>query len=138
MRCAKGAAHGGRAFCAEATPRPAARVMLATTEQIPGRTIKEYRGMAIGSTVRTKDMTKDLTSAVRAMFGGELPHYTQLMADTREEAINRLQEHATSLGANAVVSLRLTTSNIAASASEVMAYGTAVVVSEPSPSARQR
>merc|ERR1712151_1185411 len=111
---------------------PAAMVMLATMEQIPGRTIKEYKGMAIGSTVRTKDMTKDITSAVRAVFGGELPHYTQLMADTREEAISRLHEHAASLGANAVVSLRLTTSNIAASASEVMAYGTAVVVSGPS------
>merc|ERR1711972_1203760 len=99
-----------------------ARVMLATTEGIPGRTIKEYKGMAIGSTVRTKDMTKDITSAIRAVFGGELPHYTQLMADTREEAIGRLQEHAASLGANGVISIRLTTSNIANAASEVMAY----------------
>merc|ERR1711920_669037 len=97
--------------------------MLATTEQIPGYTIKEYKGMAIGSTVRTKDMTKDITSAVRAVFGGELPHYTQLMSDTREEAIARLQEHAANLSANGVVCLRLSTSNIAASASEVMAYG---------------
>merc|ERR1712039_603079 len=95
---------------------PPASIMLATTEQIPGYTIKEYKGMAIGSTVRTKDMTKDITSAVRAIFGGELPHYTQLMADTREEAVIRLQDHAAGLGANAVVSLRLTTSNIAASA----------------------
>merc|ERR1719411_2193676 len=74
--------------------KPQLNVALATTEQIPGRTIKEYKGMAIGSTVRTKDMTKDITSTVRSVFGGELPHYTQLMADTREEAIVRLQEYA--------------------------------------------
>eukprot|EP00928_Gymnodinium_smaydae_P065195 TRINITY_DN48371_c0_g1_i1.p1 TRINITY_DN48371_c0_g1~~TRINITY_DN48371_c0_g1_i1.p1 ORF type:complete len:168 (-),score=18.26 TRINITY_DN48371_c0_g1_i1:62-565(-) len=111
-------------------PLPGAAILLATTDEMPGRRIKEYKGLAIGSTVRTKDMTKDITSAVRAMFGGELPHYTQLMADTREEAIARLQDHAASLGANGVVGLRLTSSNIAQSASEVMAYGTAVVLEE--------
>mmetsp|Transcript_71760 Transcript_71760/g.126678 ORF Transcript_71760/g.126678 Transcript_71760/m.126678 type:complete len:130 (-) Transcript_71760:61-450(-) len=114
-----------RRFC---TSSECPRVMLSTSEQIPGRKIKEYKGLVIGSTVRTKDMTKDITSAVRAMFGGELPHYTQLMSDTREEAISRLEDQAVGLGANAVVSLRLTSSNIAASASEVMAYGTAVVI----------
>merc|ERR1719428_380513 len=119
---------GGRSFCAAAEGGGAdratvAKVMLATTDSVPGKVIKEYRGMAIGSTVRTKDMTKDITSSIRAVFGGELPHYTQLMADTREEAIVRLQDHASSLGANAVVSIRFTTSNIAQSASEVMAYG---------------
>eukprot|EP00929_Paragymnodinium_shiwhaense_P014173 TRINITY_DN122056_c0_g1_i1.p1 TRINITY_DN122056_c0_g1~~TRINITY_DN122056_c0_g1_i1.p1 ORF type:complete len:143 (+),score=39.98 TRINITY_DN122056_c0_g1_i1:109-537(+) len=120
-----------RLFCEEAaaaTPKASSMVMLATVEAIPGKKVVEYKGMAIGSTVRTKDMTKDITSAVRAVFGGELPHYTQLMADTREEAILRLQDHAHSLGANAVVGLRFTTSNIAQSASEVMAYGTAVKV----------
>merc|ERR1712129_182925 len=125
-----------RTFCASAPPRPSAKVLLSTTEQIPGCVIKDYRGMAIGSTVRTKDVTKDFTTSIRAMFGGELPHYTQLMADTREEAITRLQDHAASLGANAVVSLRLSTSNIAASASEVMAYGTAVVVKKPGSAGR--
>merc|ERR1719284_1350585 len=104
----RGLCRPARGFCsgASAVETAAARVMLATTEGIPGKVIKEYRGMAIGSTVRTKDMTKDITSAVRAVFGGELPHYTQLMADTREEALSRLQDHAHSLGANAVVGLR--------------------------------
>eukprot|EP00927_Polykrikos_kofoidii_P053984 TRINITY_DN48490_c0_g1_i1.p1 TRINITY_DN48490_c0_g1~~TRINITY_DN48490_c0_g1_i1.p1 ORF type:complete len:151 (+),score=21.54 TRINITY_DN48490_c0_g1_i1:70-522(+) len=115
-------------WCSAGTIVPASFVIVATAETIPGKTIKEYRGLAIGSTVRTRDVTKDLTSAVRAVFGGELPHYTQLMSDTREEAILRLQEHAANLGANGVVSLRMTTSNIAQSASEVMAYGTAVVL----------
>eukprot|EP00927_Polykrikos_kofoidii_P075379 TRINITY_DN71563_c0_g1_i1.p1 TRINITY_DN71563_c0_g1~~TRINITY_DN71563_c0_g1_i1.p1 ORF type:complete len:174 (-),score=18.22 TRINITY_DN71563_c0_g1_i1:52-504(-) len=114
--------------CSSVTPTPASSVFLATSEAIPGKTIKAYKGMAIGSTVRTRDVTKDITSAVKAVFGGELQHYTQLMSETREEAIIRLQEHAASLGANGVVSLRMTTSNIAQSASEVMAYGTAVVV----------
>merc|ERR1719410_2085700 len=119
----KRAARSGRT----ATTTPAT-VMLATTQQIPGYSVKEYKGMAIGSTVRTKDMSKDITSAIKAMFGGELTHYTELMSDTRSEAIERLQVHASSLGANAVVGIRMTTSNIAANASEVMAFGTAVVV----------
>mmetsp|Transcript_68463 Transcript_68463/g.135287 ORF Transcript_68463/g.135287 Transcript_68463/m.135287 type:complete len:130 (-) Transcript_68463:27-416(-) len=120
------------ARCAVGSGRNAATasrpVMLATTPEIPGFSVKEYKGMAIGSTVRTKDFSKDITSAIKAMFGGELTHYTELMSDTRSEAIERLQDHAASLGANAVVGIRMTTSNIAANASEVMAFGTAVVV----------
>eukprot|EP00930_Biecheleria_cincta_P067606 TRINITY_DN54313_c0_g1_i1.p1 TRINITY_DN54313_c0_g1~~TRINITY_DN54313_c0_g1_i1.p1 ORF type:complete len:137 (+),score=35.16 TRINITY_DN54313_c0_g1_i1:96-506(+) len=116
-------------FCAsESSGSTRPRIMLATMDRIPGKEVKEYKGLVIGSTVRTKDMSKDITSAVRAIFGGELPHYTQLMSDTREEAISRLEDQAAELGANAVVSLRLTSSNIAANASEVMAFGTAVVV----------
>ncbi|CAE8590946.1 unnamed protein product [Polarella glacialis] len=116
-----------RSFCtASGATRPL--IKLSSTDSIPGFKIKEYKGLAIGSTVRTKDMTKDITSAIRSIFGGELHHYTQLMADTREEAVARLEDNAAQMGANAVVGLRLTTSNIAQSASEVMAYGTAVVV----------
>ncbi|CAL1148645.1 unnamed protein product [Cladocopium goreaui] len=104
------------------------RVRLATSEQIVGCTIKEYKGLVMGSTVRAKDVTKDITSAIRAVFGGELPHYTQLMQDAREEAMSRLEDEALKLGANAVVSLRLSSTNIAANSSEVMVYGTAVIV----------
>ncbi|CAK9022385.1 unnamed protein product [Durusdinium trenchii] len=90
-------------------------VRLATSEQIVGFTIKEYKGLVMGSTVRAKDVTKDITSAITAVFGGELPHYTQLMQDAREEAMSRLEDEAVKLGANAVVSLRLSSTNIAAS-----------------------
>ncbi|CAK9089591.1 unnamed protein product [Durusdinium trenchii] len=103
-------------------------VRLATSEQIVGFTIKEYKGLVMGSTVRAKDVTKDITSAITAVFGGELPHYTQLMQDAREEAMSRLEDEAVKLGANAVVSLRLSSTNIAANSSEVMVYGTAVVI----------
>ncbi|CAK9022388.1 unnamed protein product [Durusdinium trenchii] len=89
-------------------------VRLATSEQIVGFTIKEYKGLVMGSTVRAKDVTKDITSAITAVFGGELPHYTQLMQDAREEAMSRLEDEAVKLGANAVVSLRLSSTNIAA------------------------
>ncbi len=109
-------------------PKAKPTVLLATTETIPGKCIKEYRGLAMGSSVRTKDVSKDVFSAVKAIFGGELKHYTELMSDTREEALERLQEHASSMGANAVVGVRMTTSNIAQAASEVMAFGTAVIV----------
>uniref|UniRef100_A0A7S1WH68 Uncharacterized protein n=1 Tax=Alexandrium catenella TaxID=2925 RepID=A0A7S1WH68_ALECA len=126
--CSRHCSSEGAAAAASSAGIKPDSVLLATAEQIPGYTIKEYKGMAMGSTVRTRDVTKDLTSAIRAVFGGELPHYTQLMAETRAEAIGRMQEHAASLGANGVVALRLTSTNIAASASEVMAYGTAVRV----------
>eukprot|EP00933_Yihiella_yeosuensis_P061369 TRINITY_DN6417_c2_g1_i2.p1 TRINITY_DN6417_c2_g1~~TRINITY_DN6417_c2_g1_i2.p1 ORF type:complete len:138 (-),score=18.36 TRINITY_DN6417_c2_g1_i2:357-770(-) len=120
-----------RLFCsAEGVEKLRPVIKLATTNEIPGFTIKEYKGLVVGSTVRTKDITKDFTSVVRSVFGGELPHYTQLMADSRAEALERLEASAEELGANAVVGIRLTSSNIAASASEVMAYGTAVVIEE--------
>eukprot|EP00438_Fugacium_kawagutii_P002535 Skav207751 [mRNA] locus=scaffold181:81619:83484:- [translate_table: standard] len=135
----------GRCQWRAAATNPGSRVRLATSEQIVGFTIKEYKGLVMGSTVRAKDVTKDITSAIRAVFGGELPHYTQLMQDAREEAMSRLeaaerrprlssplcsrcQEEALRLGANAVVSVRLSSTNIAANSSEVMVYGTAVVV----------
>mmetsp|Transcript_11831 Transcript_11831/g.28226 ORF Transcript_11831/g.28226 Transcript_11831/m.28226 type:complete len:139 (-) Transcript_11831:51-467(-) len=116
-----------RCFCSGGTSaRP--KIQLATSDQIVGFTVKEYKGLVMGSTVRAKDVTKDFASSIRAVFGGELPHYTQLMQDAREEAICRMEDEAAKLGANAVISLRLSSTNIAATTSEVMVYGTAVVV----------
>ncbi|CAJ1351062.1 unnamed protein product [Effrenium voratum] len=119
---------GLHARCFTRTPQGRVGIKLATSEQVPGFTIKEYKGLVMGSTVRAKDATKDITSAIRAVFGGELPHYTELMKEAREEALARLEDEAEALGANAVISLRLSSTNIAASTSEVMAYGTAVII----------
>jgi uncharacterized protein YbjQ (UPF0145 family) len=80
--------------------------------------------------VRTRNVVNDMMSSFSAYLGGELPLYTQLLIESREEALNRMNEHAKTVGANAVIGVRLTTSNIAPQASEVLAYGTAVVLDE--------
>lgn len=101
---------------------------IVTTESIPGFKIVRLCGIATGSTVRTRDFTKDMASAFKTIIGGELTHYTSLLQESRQEALDRMRENASKLEANAVVCARLVTSNIAPTASEVMAYGTAVVV----------
>jgi uncharacterized protein YbjQ (UPF0145 family) len=104
---------------------------IVTMDTIPGYKIVKVCGIATGSTVRTRDFTKDMASAFKTIIGGELTHYTSLMQESRQEALDRMREQATKLNANAVVCSRFVTSNIAPTASEVMAYGTAVVI-EPS------
>ena len=101
---------------------------IVTTESLPGFKILRVCGVATGSTVRTRDFTKDMASAFKTIIGGELTHYTSLLQESRQEALDRMRENASKMDANAVVCARLVTSNIAPTASEVMAYGTAVVV----------
>jgi uncharacterized protein YbjQ (UPF0145 family) len=101
---------------------------IVTTESLPGYRIVRVCGVATGSTVRTRDFTKDMASAFKTIIGGELTHYTTLLQESRKEALDRMRESASRMDANAVICARLVTSNIAPTASEVMAYGTAVVV----------
>lgn len=101
---------------------------IVTTESIPGFKIVRVCGIATGSTVRTRDFTKDMASAFKTIIGGELTHYTSLLQESRKEALERMRENAEKQNANAIVCSRLVTSNIAPTASEVMAYGTAVVI----------
>ena len=101
---------------------------IVTTESLPGYRILKICGIATGATVRTRDFTKDMASAFKTIIGGELTHYTSLLQESRQEALDRMRESASKMDANAVICARLVTSNIAPTASEVMAYGTAVVV----------
>jgi uncharacterized protein YbjQ (UPF0145 family) len=101
---------------------------IVTTESLPGFRIIRVCGIATGSTVRTRDFTKDMASAFKTIVGGELTHYTTLLQESRQEAFDRMRENASKMQANAIVSSRIVTSNIAPTASEVMCYGTAVVV----------
>lgn len=101
---------------------------IVTTESLPGYRILKVCGVATGSTVRTRDFTKDMASAFKTIIGGELTHYTSLLQESRQEALERMRESASKMDANAIICARLVTSNIAPTASEVMAYGTAVVV----------
>lgn len=101
---------------------------LTNLESVPGRTIVRHLGLVQGSTVRSKHVGRDFLAGLKNFVGGELRAYTELLNESRAEAIERMVAQAQATGANAVVNVRFATSNIAAGAAEVMAYGTAVVL----------
>ena len=97
-------------------------------DTIPGKRITRHLGLVQGSTVRAKHAGRDIMASLKNIVGGELKGYTELLVESREEAIARMLQQAQAAGANAVLNVRFSTSNIASGAAEVMAYGTAVVV----------
>lgn len=101
---------------------------ISNLESIPGRNTIRHLGLVQGSTVRSKHAGRDIMASLKNFVGGELTGYTELLNESRQEAIDRMLEQARAVGANAVVNVRFSTANIAAGAAEVMAYGTAVVV----------
>ncbi len=103
-------------------------MLISNTEEVPGRSISEFYGIVSGSTVRTKHIGRDIMASLKNIFGGELKGYTELLQDARDEALDRMMEQAESLGANAVVNVRFSTSSVAQGAAELFAYGTAVKV----------
>lgn len=107
-------------------------MILVTTGTVPGKVIKENLGLVRGNTIRARHVGHDISAALKNLVGGEIRDYTKMMAESREQALDRLVDEAKGLGANAVVGLRFTTSMIMQSASEILAYGTAVVVEEES------
>ncbi len=105
-------------------------MILTNTETIPGKTIVEHYGLVSGNTVRAKNVGRDIAASFKNLVGGELKGYTELLEDARKEATNRMLEQATSLGANAIVNIRYSTSAVAQGAAELYVYGTAVLVNE--------
>jgi len=103
-------------------------MILVTTENVPGKTIKRSLGLCRGNTIRARHIGRDISATLKNIVGGEIRDYTKMMAESREQAIDRMIEEAENLGANAIVTVRFTTSMIMQSASEILAYGTAVVV----------
>lgn len=103
-------------------------MILTNIETIPGKTIVQHYGIVSGSTVRAKHAGRDIAASFKNIFGGELKGYTELLTESREEAIERMKTQAKSLGANAVVNIRFSTSSVAAGAAELYVYGTAVTV----------
>ena len=101
-------------------------MILTTLDYVPGREISEHYGLVNGSTVRSKHFGKDFFAGFKNIVGGELKAYTELMEETRNEATERLIAMAKAKGADAVIALRFGTSDVAAGAAEVFAYGTAV------------
>ena len=101
-------------------------MILTTLDYVPGREISEHYGLVNGSTVRSKHFGKDFFAGFKNIVGGELKAYTELMEETRNEATERLIAMARAKGADAIIAVRFGTSDVAAGAAEVFAYGTAV------------
>jgi uncharacterized protein YbjQ (UPF0145 family) len=104
------------------------QIQISNTETIPGRQITEFYGVVTGSTVRAKHIGKDILAGLKNIVGGELKSYTELLSEARQEALQRMIAEAQSMGANAVVNVRFSTSSISQGAAELFAYGTAVRV----------
>ena len=105
-------------------------MLVSNLEFLPGRVVTRHLGLVQGSSVRSKHVGRDIAASLKNVFGGELRGYTELLQDSREEATSRMLEQAASLGADAVLNVRYSTSSIAAGAAEIFVYGTAVELGE--------
>ena len=111
-------------------------MIVATTPFAVGQRIVESKGHVYGLVVRSRGLGGNIAAAVRSLAGGEIKEYTELLEDTRRQAIDRMVQNATLMGANAVISMRFDSSELGSTMSEIVAYGTAVVV-EPDATAPQ-
>jgi uncharacterized protein YbjQ (UPF0145 family) len=103
-------------------------ILMVTTDSVPGRRVVRVLGVVRGNTIRARHIGWDIAAVLRNIVGGEVVEYTKLMAESREQALDRLCDQAASLGANAVLATRFSTSMVMGGAAELMAYGTAVVL----------
>ncbi len=104
-------------------------MIITNTETVPGKQIVETLGIVRGSTVRARNVGRDITAGLKSIFGGEIDEYTNLLARSREDAMKRMVEDAMRLGADAIVNVRFNTSAVMQGAAEILAYGTAVKLS---------
>ena len=105
-------------------------MILVNTETVPGYRVVETKGLVQGNTIRAKHLGRDIAAGFKNLVGGELKGYTELLTESRRQAIERMIGQAQQLGANAVVNVRFTTSAVTQGAAELYAYGTAMVVEE--------
>jgi uncharacterized protein YbjQ (UPF0145 family) len=103
-------------------------MLLSTTDTINGKKIVKHLGLARGNTIRARHIGRDIMAIIRHIIGGEITDYTKMMAESREQAIDRMIEDAQNLGANAIVQMSFSTQMVMGGASEILAFGTAVVV----------
>jgi uncharacterized protein YbjQ (UPF0145 family) len=103
-------------------------LIITTSDKVAGRNIAQTIGLVKGSTIRARHLGRDIMAGLRNMVGGEITDYTKMMAESREQAIQRMVEDAERQGANAIVNMRFATSMIMSSAAEILAYGTGVVL----------
>ena len=108
--------------------RPTDGLILTTTEEVPGYQIERVLGLVRGNTIRARHLGNDIVAGLKTLVGGEISEYTKMMAESREQSLDRMRAEAVELGANAIVGLRITTSTVMQGAAEILAYGTAVVI----------
>ena len=104
--------------------------MITTAENIQGKKILKSIGLVRGNTIRARNIGRDIMAALRTLVGGEITEYTKLMAEAREQALDRMESEAINLGANAIVGVRFSTSVVLGGSAELLAYGTGEVVSD--------
>ncbi len=97
-----------------------------TSDEVPGRKIKRTLGLVRGNTIRARNVGHDIMAALRNLAGGEISDYTKMVAESREQALDRMSAEAKALGADAIVCIRFTTNSMMQGAAELLAYGTAV------------
>ena len=105
-------------------------MIITTADYVPGKSVKEILGVATGNVVRAKNIGKDILAGLRNIAGGEIREYTELLKDSRDEALQRMIKSAEALGADAVINMRFATSSVMQGAAELFAYGTAVKLGE--------
>ena len=105
-------------------------MIITTADQIPGKRITGTVGLVRGNTIRARHLGRDIMAGLKSLVGGEIHDYTKLMAESREQSIDRMKDEAQRLGANAIIGARFTTSVLMGGAAELLAYGTAVSVEE--------
>ncbi len=103
-------------------------MLLSTTDTIHGKKTVKHLGLARGNTIRARHIGRDIMALIRHVIGGEITDYTKMMAESREQALDRMAEDAQKLGANAIVHVSFSTQMVMGGASEILAYGTAVLV----------
>ena len=103
-------------------------MLLSTTYSIHGKKIVKHLGLVRGNTIRARHIGRDIIAVLRNLVGGEITDYTKMIAESREQAIDRMIEEAQKLGANAIIGLRFSTTEVMQGAAEIMVFGTAVVV----------
>lgn len=101
-------------------------MIIVNTDFVQGKTIAETIGIVRGNTIRAKHIGKDIVAGLRQLVGGELKEYTEMLTEARKESMQRMEKEAQKLGADAIINVRYTTSQVMASASEILVYGTAV------------
>ncbi len=105
-------------------------MILVNTDKITGKKIVKNLGLVKGNTIRARHVGRDIMAGLRTIIGGEVKEYTKMLAETREQSLDRMVEEAVKLGANAVINVRFSTSQILKGAAELLAYGTAVIVED--------
>ena len=113
---------------AHALARRSESMLVTTTDAVPGHRVVQVLGLVRGNTVRARNVGRDILAGLKSIVGGEVGTYTAMLAQSREQALDRLRAEALELGANAIVGMRITTSTVMQGAAEILAYGTAVIL----------